>query len=161
MRAYEPILWVSQAGVAGNLSKLEPGCQNRQLRCASDLETQCSARQFAQFSFARLEQSKNHQLESLQITVTVPSEVVCVILRTQCVELSSTSSKATAMVKAKEPIRNTAFRKSVFVACRFLAWSRTRKNEMIPPVAMSQVPCAKESDVNIKLENDAKNLKNQ
>ena len=104
---------------------------------------------------------KNRHLDASQTEVSVPSEAVWTMLRTQCFELNSTSSIAAPMVTVKELMRNIAFRRSAFLASLFPVWLRTRKNEMIPPVATSQVPRAVACDVKIKVENDAKNLKNQ
>lgn len=83
------------------------------------------------------------------------------MLRTQCAEISSTKSKAVPKVTAKEPMSNNAFRRSAFLASLFPVWLRTRKNEIKPPVATSQVPRAVAYDIKIRLENDAKTLKNQ
>ena len=112
-------------------------------------------------SAARLKAVKNRHPDALQTEVTIPSEAVWTMLRTQRFELSSTNSKAAPMVTAKELMRNTAFRISAFLASLFPVWLRTRKNETKPPVATSKAPREVARDVRIKLENDAKNLKNQ
>ncbi|APX12670.1 hypothetical protein BWR18_13985 [Tateyamaria omphalii] len=65
------------------------------------------------------------------------------------------------MVVAKEPMRNIAFLRSAFLEFLFLGWHRTRQNEMVLPVATSQVPRAVAYAAKIKLENDARSLKNQ